>query len=136
MKILKGLVILLGTLSLNSCDIFKNEQSELLVLQGTWDWERSSGGIGGWEISSDSVDYEITLIIKGSNVSWFHNNELDHEYEIKKSKDTELGFLLSPKFQVNDQYIISKQILRINVNELIIADNCTDCYSYTFRRLD
>lgn len=72
-----------------SCNIFENE-NDIVPNEyiGEWSWV---GTYGGWgpNVSADSVDYQIDLLItKMAEAKWYRDGELKGEYNISIGKDS------------------------------------------------
>lgn len=79
MRILIALIIVL----ISGCNQFENEQVVSEAYVGEWQWQESVGGIGGWTINADSVDYKESITINQSNeMYWYRDGELMQKYAI------------------------------------------------------
>lgn len=118
-----------------ACNAFQNENPELLAIQGTWELERFNGGIGGWSTDMDTAGYTVTLEISGTKGVWLVDDEVETKYNISSESDNDK--LL--KFTSFESKIKSAKIPRylysLQEEQIVIIDDCFDCYSYTFKRM-
>ncbi|MDR9417991.1 hypothetical protein [Gracilimonas sp.] len=133
---MKNLYILILLFLFAGCSVFENEQSIPLDYTGEWQWIESTGGILGMRIDADSVDYTQTLQILEQNiVKWYLDGELLQEYRAEKSnkKDMDVEYILKP-INAGEHGNMIKSILGIQNGNLILMDECADCFIYTFKR--
>lgn len=129
MRLLITLIIIL----ISGCNYFENEQVVSESYIGEWQWEESVGGIGGWTIHSDSVDFSESITINQSNeLFWYRDGELIQKYAISDvSEDMDGELLLRPVLEGSS---MEKVINGFQNGRLVIGDTCYDCYIYYFKR--
>jgi len=128
----------LGTASLLflflACNAFENENPELLAIQGTWELERFNGGIGGWTTDMDTAGYTVSLKISGTKGVWLVDDEVETKYNISSATDND-NLLKFTSYERNTEQINIPRYLRsIQENQIVIIDDCFDCFLYTFIR--
>lgn len=128
------LIVLLTTLFVG-CSLFNNEQIVPEKAIGEWEWVRTSGG-WGTNISADSVDYTINLVLDASEARWFRNDKLVTKYYVREGKKgwEDGAFFMKPSDSKH-----SCAPSRVNYNEeenrLVIGSaNCTDQPYHYFKR--
>ena len=130
-------------------------------LQGSWSWVSSSGGIGGWTYEPTPLaDYNTT-----DQVWLYHTLSIDgNTLEMRVDNDSADGLLIRRStFEISeypdlpDTYLITlsdnlleavpdiggtmalHSKLRLDVlanNELVLSDDCADCFTHQFSKVD
>lgn len=131
---MKNLLIAVGLLILFSCSSYENENPNIVDLQGTWELQSFTGGIGGWTTDLDTVDYTISLEVTREKAKWKLNDKVEFSYDIDVVREAESDFLLkfNPIVTNTDKVKRLRYLLRIEGNEMVMMDGCFDCYTYHF----
>ncbi|MFY0683356.1 MAG: hypothetical protein JXR20_02310 [Balneola sp.] len=129
---MKNLLIAIGLVLFVSCSSFENENSNITDLQGTWELQRFSGGIGGWTTNLDTVDYTISLEVMGEKANWKRNDNTEMSYNIGRSSQDDFLLKFNPIDNDTENVKMPRYLLNIEGNEMTIMDSCFDCYIYYF----
>ncbi len=121
-----------------SCNVFDNDEPYIPnSLEGTWKWQRTTGGFAGVIIDADSVDYTRKLVIKENAKAYIYKNgHIIYKFDIK-FEDHEWLWTEGPSwvfYPLNDQNRPSMFVLELESNELVLQDPCTDCYTQYFTK--
>jgi hypothetical protein len=132
--------VVLILLSLSGCrkDIeLPNE--DLNKLFGKWEWVQSVGGISGGTETPASKGYTQTyeFTSKGQHIYYQDDAELFRINYIVEEKTNSItgdqGYLIN-YYDNNNIQLVSQFITIVNDDELILQDNCLDCFEMTFKR--
>jgi hypothetical protein len=108
-----------------------------LKIDGQWRLESVSGGISG---GGFPVDGDVSIVVSGSNLDMFNDDELIMEADISYSIDEFNRVILKiDRSYINEQ----PEFLLGTINELVASKSddsnilslwepCDDCYSYKF----
>ncbi len=123
---MKNLILLLSLISsLSFCS--KNVESQIKTkLIGKWSWIESSGGIMGKTISPATTGNQIIIEFTSNKYFKYTNDSLEIEmsYKIEKGSSIRIS---------EETYLIiyengQKQSIGMEGNNLILYDECHDCY--------
>lgn len=123
------LLLFIGITFLNCSNDDDTGTSANLV--GTWDWERSSGGITGETTTPESTGSTMTLEITNSIIRRYLNDDLLSE----RSYSIEVRESMSGEFR--EMLILesgSRQIINIEGNTLTLIGDCNDCFISEYSR--
>ncbi len=100
-------------------------------LQGTWIWEKSVGGFGGWTITPDSTGTTRRLEIDDFFYREFENDSLvfESQYDLEIRPDSFLNTNRYLRFSQWDERAVWYDASRLHVHE-----RCADCFSHEYRR--
>jgi hypothetical protein len=108
------------------------ENSDDLQLIGTWNWIVSSGGIDGRTETPESTGTTVRLEISNNTIKRYLNNNLQNELSYT------LEFRESMIFGESREMIIYEnqfnQTIHLSANQLILYDECNDCFQSTYER--
>jgi hypothetical protein len=71
MKYILGLIIAFVSLSCNNTTIVAKDE-----LEGTWEWEQSTGGFAGLTIKASETDRRQMIFKAGNNFEFYQNGKL------------------------------------------------------------
>lgn len=128
-----ALLSCIAVLFLTGCSVFTDEQNIRPDLNGSWEWISSTGGIGGWTVHRDSVNYRQQLKIDDFGAArWFRADTLLNSYQVERNSDNNIraDYVLVPE---NEQIRIWIDN-RSGTDTLFLQDNCDDCFSHIFIR--
>ncbi len=100
-------------------------------IQGSWDWEKSVGGIGGWTLSPQTEHYTKTLIINANTVKEYRDEQLIFlsPYQLKiDSNSTDRYYYL--EFTNGP----ANQIIWFEDQHLMLYDLISDGYGHRYSR--
>ena len=102
-------------------------------LHGTWEWEQSVGGIGGWTLTPDSEGYTQKIVIDDIYYAAYQNDSLlfKRQYQTGIDNDLMIGLLDSTYIEVEGYFLMS---YHIEDQTLTMAEQCYDCYIHTYKR--
>lgn len=123
------MVVLVGLLA--SCSLVNSDWNSTRLV-GKWRWVRSTGGIGGWTITSDSSGYGARILqFTDSNVFYRFRADtlwLAGFYTLSTSDEI--------RYRVPDSHFSVNQRIRFRGRDtLVLADQCYDCYTSIYVRL-
>lgn len=125
-------------LAITSCDLVKGPSLTTQVLVGTYEWQRTYGGIGGTTITPDSVNYTQKLVINDEAKAFlYRDDELMASYDIHFEKhewvesQTWVFYPKSENFAI--QYYIPDDS-DLKEGELELRGYCYDCHHFFFKR--
>lgn len=129
-------------------------------IEGTWEWVESTGGIAGWTIkptpvedygTANSIYLAHTIFAEDEHLTIKVDNDSEQGLTIRESDyeltgDTngsdkpfiELGanqMEVVPDLGGVFTFYDRMQVITVNDSLLILADDCTDCYMHTFKRI-
>ncbi len=129
MRILFAICLLV----LISCSKDDNETCSSKGFQGTWIWDKSIGGFGGWTDTPQSTRKTKKVVIDDLNFKWYENDQL--------IKDLPYDFNLSDKavFGTEEKtYVIlgdsTQYSVELKGDSLVLIDWCYDCFYHHFHR--
>jgi len=101
-------------------------------LVGQWQWVESTGGIDGRTDTPNNTGKEIILEFSTTTLRTFLNGSLDTEI----SYEVQLG---STIYSTDPTELIiyengSKQSVQLKAAELILLDECYDCFQHRYTR--
>ena len=107
-------------------------------LFGEWQWVESTGGISGEIITPNSEGYEMTYTYTKKGIHKYYKGDVEQfrvEYELIEKINPFTGkdgyminYLSDGDTYLPDQYLV------LNGDELMLYDECTDCYTLMFSR--
>lgn len=102
-------------------------------LNGQWIWIESVGGFGGETITPSSANLTRKLVIDDFTYKVFENDSLVFETQY------ELGISDEPLLGTEERTFIrfgsgEEKAIVLGGNELILTDQCFDCYTHRYRR--
>ena len=101
-------------------------------ISGNWIWVKSTGGIDGRTETPATTGTTIRLEISKQSVRRFVNGELADEftYVIKKQQ----SILFNQPMEMILYENGSSQIIEGNQDELLLTEDCFDCFQHDFIR--
>lgn len=134
LRIIMAMLVAVGSfLIAASCE--SPNEPEAAPLLGSWVWDQSCGGIGGWCNYADSVDYvEILHFGPFNHYSITRDGRIIEQgrYEITR-EDTWNGEMSEVvKLQFRDFPLIVEFVAS---DTLRLTDYCYDCYTHLYHRI-
>lgn len=127
---------LLLLLSLSSCINFGSDNFIDPNLAGNWNWDKSTGGIAGITILSDSVEYTQRLEIEDTGEAyWYRDGELVQEYYVERGsfEEYDYNYVFTPVSNTEESSTaIIMVVERISRIEIELREDCTDCFTHYF----
>ena len=101
-------------------------------ISGNWIWVKSTGGIDGRTETPETTGKVIRLEISKHSVRYFVNNELTEErsYIFKTQQSILFGKPMEMILYENG----SSQIIEGKQDELLLTEDCFDCFQHDFIR--
>ena len=86
------ILLLLLTLAV-SCKKESEETCDKSSLKGTWIWEKSVGGFGGWTLTPESENMTQKLVIDDLYFKWYIKDSLaiNEQYDFGTSEEGGVG---------------------------------------------
>ena len=131
------------------------------MLQGSWSWVSSSGGIGGWTYTptpiedyntTDQVHLYHTLIIDGSTMELRVDNDSPDgllirrsTFEVRENPDVDGGYMIHLSNNLMDAvpdiggtigFFERVRLDDLTPSKLTFSDDCTDCFTHEFSKED
>ncbi len=128
-------ILILTLILFTGCGVFENEQTVPGKFVGEWEWYLTGGGWGP-NVSADSVDYTIRLMIYSQNeAKWFRNDSLVDKFFIQKGEDawTKGEWVMYSTTQKETCGFVLKHDSGSSELRLPSA-NCTDTPTFYFRK--
>jgi len=112
------------------------------LLEGTWNWEQSSGGFAGTTIKPEDSGYRIKRIFTGDSEFMVYRNDTllySGTYSIQPPADKKQDYIIKYEVQQqNDNYKTTNQpaqyISFVSADSLVLMDTCFDCYTSFWSR--
>jgi hypothetical protein len=129
MRILFAICLLV----LISCSKDDNETCTFKGFQGTWIWDKSVGGIGGWTDTPQSTGKTKKVVIDDLNFKWYENDQLvkNLQYDYNISDKPIFGTEEKTYVTLNDS---TQYSVELKGDSLVLIDWCFDCYYHHFHR--
>ncbi|HMS97163.1 MAG TPA: hypothetical protein PKA12_00390 [Saprospiraceae bacterium] len=126
------ILLLLLTLAV-SCKKESEETCDKLSLKGTWIWEKSVGGFGGWTLTPESEKTSQKIVIDDLTFTWYHGDSIiiKNQYDYKLSEDVIFGTEEKTYIELADGTNFS---VELKDDKLVLIDWCFDCYHHHFHR--
>ena len=126
------IAVLIVSLSAVSCDSPDGPDPNPIV--GTWLWDQSCGGIGGWCYYADSVEYSQYLRFGPLTYTMYRDDSILHSgtYRITRERIRPGDTVEVLTLQHSDIYMI---ISKLTEDSLHLSDDCFDCYFHVYHRL-
>lgn len=127
-------ILLLVALTLNGCEK-EHFFTEYKGIYGSWTIEEISGGIsgGGYE-----PEFDILMVTERMHYSLYFHDTLLSEGKIEIIEQTTDKLRIEFKSGKNSGNLLTKweKVVYLNLDTLILNDECCDMYSYFFVRTD
>mgnify|MGYP001814671050 CR=1 FL=1 len=120
------LIPILAVLMLTGCSKDTVEGNDLL---GTWQWVETSGGMDGTIESPQTTGNDILLEITETSIKRYINGDLESDltYTLQTGESIRGGQREIISYE-NDW----KQSVELSGNQLILYDECYDCYQHEY----
>lgn len=108
-------------------------------LVGNWIWEKSVGGIAGTTITPQPGQIRILRIYADSTYvsDVAGNNHVRNRYSIGQVLDLETNTMANAIFFYDETMRPTiPQIYKIVGTELTLKENCVDCYTHSYNRMN
>lgn len=121
---------------LGSCSLFGLDHKPRLV--GSWQWIRSTGGIGGQTVTPETPGYsskllrfeeETAALFRADTLVW----RVRYSVEEKDDQPMVVYYLEDEEAFLPAEYLRFKGASK---DTLVLRENCFDCYTQTYRRVD
>ena len=119
------LLTIIGCSKQETMPIIKN----INPIENNWTWIQSTGGIAGATYNPTNSGYTKSLLINASEIKEFKNGILIATYQYTISTQSSIYGGLKPMFVFNNK---PKQSFEIINDELIIKDECYDCFTSAY----
>ncbi len=111
----------------------EDDDTKTGTINGEWTWVESTGGFGGWTLTPESENMTKKLVIDNFFFKEFVNDTLVLETQY------ELGISDEPLLGTEEKTFIAydsggEQAIIIGETELILFDQCYDCFEHRYRR--
>jgi hypothetical protein len=125
-------LLLLLTLAV-SCKKESDETCDKSSLKGTWIWERSVGGFGGWTLTPESENTTQKLVIDDLYFKWYIKDSLaiNEQYDFATSEEGGVGTESKTYIELESG---SRYSVELTNDQLKLFDWCFDCYRHDFVR--
>lgn len=130
----KYLFLFLVSISFISCsndDNVTNISTSEKIL-GVWNWDKSTGGFGGWTYTPESTGDTQRLEITGTTLKKYINDELVYETNYTIELRESVLFSGMHEMIVGDNGAGS--IIEFSDNKLFLSDDCNDCFQSEYIR--
>lgn len=133
---MKNLFLILSVLCLFSFsskdNVVVNKENFQSTLIGKWEWTKSSGGKLGKEITPISTNKIIILEISNDRIKFIENGQtiFDKSYTIQSKKSIYGG--QKKEMIIYEQNSKPGQSFEIKGSELILNDECYDCFDHHY----
>ncbi|HRD08239.1 MAG: hypothetical protein U0V54_15145 [Saprospiraceae bacterium] len=129
MRFLLGICLLL----LISCSKRDEDSCNSQGFEGSWVWDKSVGGIGGWTDTPQSTGKSIRLEIDDLTFKWIENETLkiNQQYDFNLSDKPIFGTEEKTYVALSDGTNFS---VELKGDSLVLIDWCYDCYYHHFHR--
>ena len=109
----------------------ENNEKPNSNLIGKWKWTKSTGGIGGIEITPASTNKVIVLEISNDRIKVVEDGKTisDESYTIQSKKSIYGG---QKEMIVYEKNAPLYQSYEIKESELLINDECFDCFTHSY----
>lgn len=135
---MKKLLLLIAIVLFCSCSNDDKNSSEN-QLKGKWTLISTSGGINGTHSQQDA-DRKITIEFAGNILKTYNNGTLTNtqafSYQTKKSIFGGIKKMIEVHSNLIANDIPKLQSFEIKGDELYLKDECYDCYTYKYARIN
>ena len=126
-------VVISGVLFCPACK--KSSSSEYSQLYYTWEWVRSSGGIGGVEMTPDSEGYNQSIAFEENGTYTIYRNDTvvgSGTYTITRAE----SLLDQQEYDMVmfDDGTAAQAITMLSDNALTLREECFDCFIHIYLR--
>lgn len=105
-------------------------------LLGSWSWRLSCGGIGGWCIYADSVDYTRTISFTNDyDFIEMRNDSIVFSSTYEVVRKPFWGGTDTSDVLVIEGYWIEMKIEQLRNDSLSLVDRCDDCFGHLYTKL-
>jgi len=126
----RSLTILLIIVLFLSCQKRKDCDSNSTTIIGTWNWQKSVGGLGGGTNTPETTGEKITILITADSIyKEYLNNSLITESKFVSTLDTSINL---PYLNFNGMMDLTYQL--VDCNNLILTDRAADGYTNYYKR--
>lgn len=127
-NILANPIVPVFLLILTSCD---KDCTESSGIRGEWEWEKSTGGLGGWTITPETIMATRTLRIDDLVFREYQNDSLVFEspYDLYTTPDTVWGTNLYITFESG-----GTEAVILDESNLQLIELCADCFEHHYQR--
>lgn len=125
-------LLLLLTLAV-SCKKEGEENCDKGSLKGTWVWEKSVGGFGGWTLTPESEKTTQKLVIDDLYFKWYIKDSLaiNEQYDFSISDEPVFGTESKTYIELENG---TRYSIELKENRLSLFEWCFDCYRHDFVR--
>ena len=131
--VMKKTIYLLALLFCFACDEDLSKQRDDIV--GTWDWQRSTGGLAGIISTPQTVGYNQEIQFGENGIyTWYVADTVREQGNYSLSEDlTIFSNDAVPVINLEHRQV-SLAIFKLNRDSLIFASDCHDCTTQEFTR--
>jgi len=122
---MKNLILILALTTLMSCTT-DHEPNLNSQLSGKWKWVESSGGIDGRTETPLTTGNEKSIEFSSNSIKTYVNGILESELSYEIQQDESIRTMDKTDLIVYEDG--RKQSIEINENDLILFDECYDCF--------
>lgn len=137
---MKKYLLILTVLFFISCDSDDSVRSAKKDLKGKWNWINSMGGFAGTVNTPETEKKTIILEFTDTTVKTFVDGNLQSEtkFQIQTHKSIYGGERKMIVTNYDDDFtseFLIKKSFEIKDDELILSDECSDCYVSKYKRI-
>lgn len=124
-------LLVLAAVLLNGCSL----NAERDPMHGTWQWDRSVGGLAGWTLTPASEGYTQRLQLgPGHHFAFFRNDSLAAQGTFSVRSDGNAPVIRYETPSTWWFFAAGQYVDRNGPDTLFLHDRCADCFTHTFVR--
>lgn len=128
---MKQLLTILVLVFLMSSCAKEEDQDEPVEFIGNWSWIETSGGIAGITETPESTGSSVKLEISSGSIKRYVNGDMVSELSYAIETGTSIVGGEQEMIVYEDA---SKQAVFLTGDQLMLVDECFDCYQYTYTK--
>lgn len=109
-----------------------DDDNTFTSIQGQWQWEHSSGGFTGENLTPENTGEQRRLIITADSIKTYVNQTLSYKSAYSIAKKTSVLYNDTRTMIIDDNG--SKSIITLEANNLKLTHDCFDCFTDVYVR--